>query len=415
MTHRTSGMATRTVTRALSLLALGAMVAFVLHVNTGIAVDVSAASTPEGRLPVGISIQVERRADVAAVRDARELPMRAEIRSAAVLTAWARTEGRDGLMQAAALNPWEQVMLGRFIAIHNLVLDTSERFGNDALWMFQILASESALDPLAQGPEDGDRGLGQVSFASEYQAALWAADPSSPYDVPDFDPARTVWHPQKNLTLAAIVLRSLYAMPDVTTHAEAYARYTHGLDAVIDGRIAERTVHRVERAEGYEEQLRFFLVLAHIPFDQITSDADAPVLRAEMVRDMLLIGQVVDPGMPRYLALRDLYLAQKDSHGPSLWGLVLQMREALNYTRLAEQVAGIDGHQYVVEIHEAIQARMGEIEATGDELLITAAQATLADAATGADTSVATRTSSGSTEVRAEEVVIEADGEAMGR
>lgn len=379
MTSRVSSHAARAATRLLSLLALGALGLFFLHVNAGIAVDVSAEAVSGGaRLPM-VNVQIERRSAEPVVRDATELPMRSPIRNASMLEEWARTEGREGLMQSEALDPWGQVMLGRFLGIHDWVMESSERVGNDALWMFQVLASESALDPLAQGPEDGDRGLGQVSFSSEAQAAAWAADSQSPYYVPGFDVSTSVWDPQQNLMLAAIVLRSLYAMPDVTSHSEAYARYTHGLIAVADGRIAARTLPRIERAHGYEDQLRLFFALTQVPSDEITKDSTVPVLTSEIVRDMLAVASSTDPGLPRYLALRDLYLIQ-DPQGLSLWSFVLQMQEALRYTRLADRVAGIDGGEHVLLIRDAILLRMEEIEASGDAQLIAGAHATLIDA-----------------------------------
>ncbi len=376
--------ATSRVASTLSgVLILSVIAIALLHVNTGFAVSARPLDRVPGSTSLGLRVPaapfVARPAERPAVTSARDLPIHVSVESGAMLEAWARTDGPALLAQAEALGPWNEVEFGRFLAIRPLVFDAADRVGIGPLFLFQALASESALDPLAQGPEPGDRGLGQVSFASERTASAWAADAHSPYHVAGFQASTSIWEPRQNVTLAAIVMRSIYAMPDVTSNDEAYARYTSGVSAVHGSTIADRAVPRVRRANGYEPSLRVFLALSAV---DPRRDADTPALKTGLVADMLRVTDGKTSALARYRALRELYLSPRAArtYVGAPWSLVLHMQDALTFARLAERVDGENVGADVARIDALVRDQLPHIEAGGNAALVDAAHRLLDEA-----------------------------------
>ncbi len=365
----------RLTTTFFSLAGLGAIALWFVYLNTGVSFSLQ-LDTDRGPAPA-LRVEVERTPlSLEAITNVRDLPIRAPVRPGLTLEMWARDNGPALLAQMPALSPWDEVMLGRFMAVQPLAFEAADRLGVDPLWLMQILASESALDPLAQGPEPGDRGLGQVSFDSERTAAAWAADERSPYYIAGFDRAASIWDPRQNVTLAATVLRSLYVMPDIETNAQAYARYTAGLGAVKDSKIAERTRPRVERAASYGNRFQEFLALAYFRDDR----AEAPsVARAGLVPEILKVTRGAAPGLPRYLALRDLYLEPRErEYAISPWSFVIRMEEAVTFSLYAERLGAGDATQELCVARDALRGQMARIEANREQVLADAGHQTLA-------------------------------------
>ena len=313
------------------------------------------------------------------VRSPQELPIRVRVETAESIQQWSDSEGRARIVAAAPLSLWEVVTLGRFLAIDSLVMRNSEHFGNDPIWFMLALSSESALDPLAKGIEPGDRGLGQVGYASETAARAWAADEQSPYRVAGFDPGRNIWDPEQNILLASIVLRSLYAMDDVETHPQAYARYTHGLKAVQGGNLSPDSEVRVKRAQSYEESTRLFFALANLD----VSGTSAPLLEDRFVRRLLEINRDHEDGMEMYRALRQAYIAEAARPDVTPWQFALLMREALTYSQLEHVVTGVPSERDVAEIVDLLDAQLPVIRAVGDAVLLDLVTETLAEARSG--------------------------------
>lgn len=375
MTHGGPGLLTRAVTSILALVVLAALVTLVVAANRGALFAAGSPQTPaegcDGGCPAGspaaAPVGHERPSLEPSAERVAPLPIQVDVETGAMLQERAQAEGRERVMEADPLSPWDRLMLGRFLAIDDLVIRHADRFGLSPMWLLLVLSSESALDPVAQGDEPGDRGLGQVGYAAASTAMRWAADPDGPYHVSDFPMQGGVWEPEQNILLAAIVLRSFYAMPDVHSHEQAYARYTHGLAAVEDGEIARRSLARVERAAGYEEQMRLFFALSTLSIEDF--DTLPPVLDDPLVREMLALDRETEDGLPMYRALQDLYVAEAREGEPSPWSFALAIQEALSYAGLIQRVEAEPVTQDLTVIRSALEARAPAISATGDREL----------------------------------------------
>jgi hypothetical protein len=360
----------RGLRRAIPLALLVALLGFIaaIHLDGGATASVAIRLATAGAIDPQPSI-----------RSPQELPIRVRVETAESLQRWAESEGRARIAAAAPLSPWEVVTLGRFLAIDGLVMRNSEYFGNDPVWLMLALSSESALDPLAKGIEPGDRGLGQVGYTSEAAARAWATDGRSPYRVAGFDPSPNIWEPAQNILLASIVLRSLYAMDDVETHPQAYARYTHGLKAVQGGNLSSDSEIRVKRAQSYEASTRLFFALANLDL----AGSAAPLLEDRFVRRLLAINKEHEDGMAMYRALRDAYVAEAARPDITPWQFALLMREALTYSQLEHVVTGTPDDRDVAAIADLLQAGLPVIRALADAALTDLVTATLAEARSG--------------------------------
>src|SRR5262245_42932753 len=65
------------------------------------------------------------------------------------------------------LTPWDNALLGRWIAIDNIVRRYARHYRIPAMWTMQTFASESVMNPLAKGSQPDDRGIGQVGYLAE--------------------------------------------------------------------------------------------------------------------------------------------------------------------------------------------------------------------------------------------------------
>jgi hypothetical protein len=243
-------------------------------------------------------------------------------------------------------SPWDVVLLGRYLAIDGLVARWSQYYGTDFAWQVAAYCFESALNPLAQGPDPGDRGVGQVGFDSERTARAWAGDRANPYFARGFDVRGDIWDPETNVVLSTITLRSLYAMPSTTSNERAYAYLTRGLSAVdAHGVIAPEALERVGGAESFLGEIYAFvgLKLAYSPrasggeaLQERGADSGASRLSQEkntMLRALLAIDEEHADGADTYIALRDFYLGMVPSE-PSIWAQTVYLSEAVNMTRL---------------------------------------------------------------------------------
>lgn len=285
---------------------------------------------------------------------------------------------------AGITSAWDHILLGRYLAIDDFVDRYSAYYGTDYIWQLAAYCSESIMDPLAKGPDfDGDKGLGQVAKESERIGRIWASDPSNPYYVASFDPGRSVWDPETNVILSTITLRSLYALPVVTSNAIAYGHLTVGLSAVdTQGNLTPRAAARVERAAGFVTKLTGFvgLKLAYAPISRggseaalenadATFDAAAGKLNDSIVRDLLAIDRANADGSPITVALRDYFL-QLSSTATGPWNETMYLGEAVNLARVADEVYGIPSGAAWKALRQRANDLSGSVYASGDSSLI---------------------------------------------
>ncbi len=301
---------------------------------------------------------------------AEVLPIQVDVDTAAEVRAEVAAHTTEPL---PSLGIWDHVLLGRLLAIDDLVAQHSGYYGTDYLWELLVFSSESTLDPIAKGPEPGDRGLGQVSFESEATTRTWGSDPWSDYYYAGLDNRRSIWDPETNVILATIVLRSIYAVPTVTSNQEAYAIYTDGHAAISpDGHIVRPTEVDVARAASFRDRLvRDLGLKAYVNFDVAAGAED---LRAELsrervrrlaavsdpvVRELLAVDFKAADGREAYIALRDLYLRLAFSGEYSGWAQVTYLSEALMLTKLGDVVYGL----YSEPQYQTIDALLDSTEA----------------------------------------------------
>lgn len=261
---------------------------------------------------------------------------------------------------------WDLVLLGRFLAIDDMVDEYSRYYGNDYLWQFAAYCSESTLNPMAKGTDPGDRGLGQVGDESGTTAREWLTDPSNPYYLPGFDASRTPWDPETNIVLSSVILRSFYAMPGVTDNESAYAHLTYGLAARdSSGVTTPAAAARVDRAASFLGRLTAYTQLkleygARVGvgegrFAWQSDDADPAVT------ELLALDRTFDDGTPMYSALRGFYLEQADASDDA-WTKATYIGEASTLNRLLVHVYG-----------EADDATQSRVAAAVDQLAALAA------------------------------------------
>jgi hypothetical protein len=293
--------------------------------------------------------------------------------------------------QAISLHPlapnatfgiWDEVLLGRYLAVDGLIAKYADHYGNDVLWQVLAYCSESTLDPLAQGGYADDRGLGQVGYPSEATTRAWGADPSSPYYTADLSPSGSIWDPQTNIILSAIALRSVYAEPQIDSNEQAYGTYTVG-DAALSstGSLSPLAAARVQRASSFEPEIGEFIALKALANPQPQSGSETIVAAAAItraagfaqimdpvVREILLIDAEFGDGKSVYLALRDLYLRLAAEPTALGWGTVTFLGDALRFTELAERVYGTPGDAAYARISQEVYAA-GVVGSSSDAAL----------------------------------------------
>ncbi len=279
---------------------------------------------------------------------------------------------------------WDYILLARYLAIDDFVDRYSSYYGTDFIWQLAAYCSESIMDPLAKGPDvDGDKGLGQVAKESERIGRMWAADPSNLYYVESYDPSRSVWDPETNVILSTITLRSLYALPVVTSNAIAYGHLTVGLSAVdSSGNLTPRAAGRVERAAGFVDKLVGFvgLKLAYAPSggggsEAARESAESTFVRTSgkltdhVVRDLLAIDRANADGSAISVALRDYFLGlAKTANGP--WNETMYLGEAVNLARVVDDIYDIPSGVAWKALRERAEALAPAVYASGDTSLI---------------------------------------------
>lgn len=281
------------------------------------------------------------------------LPVYFEPRSAADLFDELRAEGES---PDPYPEPWSQILFGRLMAIDDMAAKHSTYYGTDYLDQLLAFAAESLLDPLAQGPQVDDRGIGQVGYWAEEVGRRWAGDRDSRYYSPDLDPEGSIWEPETNIILATTVMRWVYTSPEANSPQMAYGLYTRGHDGLRpDGNLGRDAQLRVERAESYRERfLDFFRWKLGL------GDPSQQPLMA----GILALDAEYEDGQDMYRGLRDYYTeVVEDPADPAV--AVLLAREALRYNDLLTRIYKEDGHAGYVRLYEALVALEPAVAALG--------------------------------------------------
>lgn len=281
------------------------------------------------------------------------LPVYFEPKSAATLFDELRAEGQP---PAGYPEPWSQILFGRLMAIDEMVARHSTYYGTDYLDQLLAFAAESLLDPLAQGPQVDDRGIGQVGYWAEKVGRRWAGDPDSRYYSPDLDPDGSIWDPETNIILATTVMRWVYTSPEANSPQMAYGLYTRGHDGLRpDGNLGRDAQVRVERAESYRQRFLDFFRLKL----GLGDTSPQPLLAG-----ILALDADHEDGQDMYRALRDYYIQiVEDPADPAV--AVLLAGEAVRYNDLLTRIYGEDGHAEYVRLYEALVALEPAVDALG--------------------------------------------------
>jgi hypothetical protein len=282
----------------------------------------------------------------------RELPHFFQPTSAEALLASIRADGEQPRL---ALSVSEQVLLGRLLAIDDLLARYADHYGNDYLFHILSLMAESVLDPLAQGPQEDDRGLGQVGYWAERAGRDWGTETNNVYYTPNLSANASVWEPETNLILSSILMRWVATHPAIDSPGKNYAVYTFG-DAGVDSRGAISPIARirVDRAESHRATIMNFLRLK--AFDGDVAD---PVTSA-----ILAIDRTKADGREAYTALRTYYLGLVASTSDP-WVVTLFGQEALNLIDLSERVYGERGLDFYARLQVALQSRQQLVASDG--------------------------------------------------
>jgi len=307
--------------------------------NLGLESPLTGPSDPQAdSLPVEIALPksqedkpVERVPPSRQSRDA--LPLYFEPRSAETLFQELRA---DATPPSEQMEPWSQILLGRLLAIDEMVAKHSSYYGTDYLEQLLAFAAESLFDPLAQGPQVDDRGIGQVGYWAEGAGRRWAGDPESRYFSPDLDPDGDIWDPETNIILATTIFRWVYTSPEVTSAQMAYGIYTSGHSGLRDdGSLDPYAQARVDRAASYRERVTDFFRLKL----GIGGEPEHP-----LTRGILEIDRYNEDGRDTYRALRDFYLEiLQDPADVAV--AVLLAKETLLYTDLLARGYKEDGDE----------------------------------------------------------------------
>jgi hypothetical protein len=250
----------------------------------------------------------------------------------------ARGGGEPTGARLTPLTSWENVLLGRWVAIETWVGKYSRRHGIPARWTMMTFASESVMNPLAKGLLPGDRGLGQVGFNAEAKARASGSNPRSRYYEPDLDRNASIWEPKTNTILAVISYQRIYQLvPEVETPQQAYAVYTYGPDALLaDGTIRWDAQQRVDRALSFRPLLSTFRRLKALA--RTASPAELRALVPDpMTRSILAVDRVNRDGQPAYDALARRYLRHVATTGYP-WVTVIFGRAALDFLDVGRRV-----------------------------------------------------------------------------
>lgn len=264
-----------------------------------------------------------------------------------------------------AFSPWQNVLFGRWIAINSTVQSYSQRFGFSGQWTMQTFASESVMNPLAQGSQPDDRGIGQVGYLAEKYGRARGANPAGPDYIPGFDASGSIWDTKTNIALACIWYRWVYNQPYVHTPEQAYAVSTYGPGAILpDGTIRWDAQQRVNRAKSFGPLLSLFEWLK----EQTRSDSWAQLVAHvpdAMTRDLLYINSHSSEGPDVYAQLSNRYLNEVRATA-SPWIVIMFGSEALTYLDEGRIAYGIPQGTKYQALATALSGKAGLFAGGGD-------------------------------------------------
>lgn len=250
-----------------------------------------------------------------------------------LLACTAVTTTRQGQAQPSTaiitLTPWENVLFGRWLAIDNTVRTYSYRYRVPATWTMQTFAAESVMNPMSQGSQTDDRGIGQVGYLAENYGRARATNPSNP-DYFSFFPNGSIWDVRTNIGLAFVWYRWVYDQPYVKTPQQAYAVSTMGPSAVLkDGTIRWDAQQRVNRATSFGPLITSFETAKETSrsytWAQLVANVPDP-----LTRDLLYINAHSTEGADTYAQLAARYIREV-TNTKSPWVVNMFGREALTY------------------------------------------------------------------------------------
>lgn len=229
-----------------------------------------------------------------------------------------------------SLSPWENILFGRWLAIDKTVSRFTRRYGLPTMWTMQTFASESVMNPLAQGTQPDDRGIGQVGYVAERYGRARGTNPRNADYTPALRKHGSIWDIRTNVILASIWYRWVYQQPYVRTHEQAYAVSTFGPDAILgDGTIRWDAQQRVDRAKSFYPMLSAF-AQARTATRSLSWTELVRAVPDRMTRDLLYIDSHKREGAPMYMAIADRY-SREVARTKSPWVVVMFGEEALNY------------------------------------------------------------------------------------
>ena len=275
------------------------------------------------------------------------------------------------------LDMWQSVLLGRYLAVDGMIRKYTRFHKVPFLWTVLPFYSESLMDPLAKGPQDDDRGLGQVGYWAERHGRLLAKNPNSADYNPEFKERSSIWNPQTNIILAAIHFRWVRTDPKVTNSHKAYAVYTFG-DAGLTstGEISPEAQLRVNRAAGFEGLVTSFIRLKkstrHIKIPDLDSLVSDPRIRA-----LLTVDRHAGDGQRAYNALRRVY-TEEVAATDNPWVFVTFAREAINFADLGRRAYRSKEAGHYRRLRYLLTNRESLGTSTGDSGLIRLYRETLA-------------------------------------
>ncbi len=228
------------------------------------------------------------------------------------------------------LTPWENILFGRWLAIDDTVARFTRRYKLPTMWTMQTFASESVMNPVSQGSQPDDRGIGQVGYLAERYGRARGTNPKNRDYTPALRKNGSIWDPKTNVILASIWYRWVYSQPYVRSHEQAYAVSTFGPDAILgDGTIRWDAQQRVDRAKSWYPALSEFARARNATRSMSWNQLKRAV-PDRMTRDLLYLNSHRREGAPMYLAMADRYLKEVRST-KSPWVTVMFGEEALLY------------------------------------------------------------------------------------
>jgi hypothetical protein len=275
-----------------------------------------------------------------------------------------------------SLSPWENVLFGRWIAIDSTARTYANRYGLSAQWTMQTFASESVMNPMAQGSQPDDRGIGQVGYRAENYGRPRGTNPNNPDYTPGLRANGSIWDTRTNIILASIWYRWVYNQSYVHTPQQAYAVSTYGTGAILsDGTIRWDAQQRVNRARSFGPLLSTFASAKQqsrsYTWAQLVANVPDP-----LTRDLLYIDGHTTEGADVYAKLAARYIREVASTR-SPWVVNMFGREALTYLDEGRIAYGTNQSVNYSALVTALVAKRGLF--SGGDLLATYS-ALLADA-----------------------------------